>query len=284
MVQGKLWVPHTLLKVQYVWIGRAIHQKQLLSVLYLYGSLRCPHDQNPPPSCKIYTSQDLLRVTAYISVVPSPDVIGPSPPVKIALPSCHYVVCTKYPCVLQPLLYTCAARLGSISSIVSVNPSVDCVFCSHCYYGGSIWHGRVNISGTQSKTLCSLLQRVLQYNYSYLTVKQKYSPVLAEYTLIYMVWVTINASGISQQQIPSFPSLLWYIATYHYLISGSVQIPKLGYTLNWEIELVSCIGEEPVPSTRRSATSSLVSFAEQGIITFTNVLQGYNTVVLVCYH
>ena len=48
--------------------------------------------------------------------------------------------------------------------------------------------------------------------------------------------------------------------------------------------LASSIGEEPVPSIRRSATSSLVSFAEQGIITFTNVLQGYNTVVLVCYH
>ena len=46
--------------------------------------------------------------------------------------------------------------------------------------------------------------------------------------------------------------------------------------------LASSIGEEPVPSIRRSKTSSLVSFAEQGIITFTNVLQGYNTVVLVC--
>ena len=47
----------------------------------------------------------------------------------------------------------------------------------------------------------------------------------------------------------------------------------------------SSIGEEPVPygaSIRRSATSSLVSQAEQSIITFTNILQVHKTVVLVC--
>ena len=32
-----------------------------------------------------------------------------------------------------------------------------------------------------------------------------------------------------------------------------------------------------------SATSSLISYAEQGSIIFTNVLQGHETVVLVCF-
>ena len=52
----------------------------------------------------------------------------------------------------------------------------------------------------------------------------------------------------------------------------------------------SSIGEEPVShskphstSIRRSATSRLVSYAEQGSIIFTNVLQHHITVVLVCY-
>ena len=36
-------------------------------------------------------------------------------------------------------------------------------------------------------------------------------------------------------------------------------------------------------SIRRLATSSLVGYAEEGIITFTNVLQGHDTVVLVWY-
>ena len=52
----------------------------------------------------------------------------------------------------------------------------------------------------------------------------------------------------------------------------------------------SSIGKEPVPfarpfftSTRRSATSSLVSYTAQGtIIPSTNVFQGHTTVVLVC--
>ena len=63
--------------------------------------------------------------------------------------------------------------------------------------------------------------------------------------------------------------------------SGSVEIPLGTRTGN-----SSSIGEEPVPygipTIRRSTTSSLVSYAEQGIMTFTNVLQDHDTVVLVC--
>ena len=64
------------------------------------------------------------------------------------------------------------------------------------------------------------------------------------------------------------------------MTSGFVEIPLDTWTGN-----SSSIGEEPVSSDvtiRRSATSGLVSHAKQGIITFTNVLQDHDTVVLVC--
>ena len=67
------------------------------------------------------------------------------------------------------------------------------------------------------------------------------------------------------------------IHKYYHLISDSVEVPRYACTGN-----SSSIGEEPVPhcttdftsSIRRSATSSFVSYTEQGIGTFTNVLQG----------
>ena len=64
------------------------------------------------------------------------------------------------------------------------------------------------------------------------------------------------------------------------LTSCSVKVPVATTARN-----SSSIGEVPVPygvtSIRRSATSSLVSHTEQGTITFTNLLQGHKTVVLV---
>ena len=74
------------------------------------------------------------------------------------------------------------------------------------------------------------------------------------------------------------------VQTYHHLTSGSVEIWLLTIAGN-----SSSIGQEPVPFGRPihtiirwSATSSLVSYTEKGIvISFTNVLQGYTTVVLV---
>ena len=73
--------------------------------------------------------------------------------------------------------------------------------------------------------------------------------------------------------------------TYHHLISGSVKIPLLTTTAGNS----SSIGKVPVPSgrhiwtLRRPATISEVSPAEQGIINiYTNVLQGHDTVVMVC--
>ena len=71
--------------------------------------------------------------------------------------------------------------------------------------------------------------------------------------------------------------------TYHHLTSGSVEFPLAtiaGY--------FSSIGKEPVswgrsiPNIWMCATSSEVSYTEQGISPFTNVLQGHTTVVLVC--
>ena len=68
------------------------------------------------------------------------------------------------------------------------------------------------------------------------------------------------------------------VQTYNTLTSASENFP-LGTTARNS----SSIGKEPVPwCIRILATSSLVSYAEQGIITFTNVLWGHKTVVLVC--
>ena len=67
------------------------------------------------------------------------------------------------------------------------------------------------------------------------------------------------------------------VQTYHHLISGSVEIPLLITAGN-----SSSIGEEPVTVARLFATSSLVSYTVKSIISFTNVLQGHTTVVLVC--
>ena len=64
------------------------------------------------------------------------------------------------------------------------------------------------------------------------------------------------------------------VQTYHHLTSGSVEIPLLTTAGN-----SSSIGEEPVSFARLIATSS---YTEKRIISFTNVLQGHTTVVLVC--
>ena len=71
------------------------------------------------------------------------------------------------------------------------------------------------------------------------------------------------------------------VQAYHHLASDSAKIP-LATTAGDS----SSIGEEPVSygtSIRRSATSRLVSHTEQTIITFTNILKGHKTVVLVCH-
>ena len=66
--------------------------------------------------------------------------------------------------------------------------------------------------------------------------------------------------------------------TYHHLTSGSVEIP-LAITAGNS----SSIGKEPVSDIKwRLTTSSEVSHAEQATSIITNVLQGHNTVVLVC--
>ena len=67
---------------------------------------------------------------------------------------------------------------------------------------------------------------------------------------------------------------------YHHLTSGSIEVPWIPTGNS------SATGKEPVSwrifSIRRSATSSQVCHAKQGNILFTNVLQGHETVVLVC--
>ena len=72
------------------------------------------------------------------------------------------------------------------------------------------------------------------------------------------------------------------LQAYHHVTSGSVKVPVDTTARN-----SSSIGEEPVPSAtpptiiRILATIIVVSYAEQGMITFTDVLQDYMTVVLV---
>ena len=73
------------------------------------------------------------------------------------------------------------------------------------------------------------------------------------------------------------------VQKYHHMTSGSVEVPLLTTTRN-----STSIREVPVPysrsistSIRMSATSSLISHTDQRIFTFTNVLQGHKTVVLV---
>ena len=67
------------------------------------------------------------------------------------------------------------------------------------------------------------------------------------------------------------------VQTYHHLTSGSVEIPLLITAWNF-----SSIGEEPVSAARLIAGCHYVSYTVKSIITFTNVLQGHTTVVLVC--
>ena len=69
------------------------------------------------------------------------------------------------------------------------------------------------------------------------------------------------------------------VQTYRHLLSSSVEIRQLTTAGN-----SSSIGKVSVSFGRPIwfATSSLVSYTVQGIIPFTNVLQGHTTVVLVC--
>ena len=84
--------------------------------------------------------------------------------------------------------------------------------------------------------------------------------------------------------VDSFLSTSSPLQTHYALTSCSVEVPPVTTDRN-----STSIGEPPVPQgrlpngIRRSATSNLVSQEEQGIISFTNVLQGHKTVVLVCY-
>ena len=79
---------------------------------------------------------------------------------------------------------------------------------------------------------------------------------------------------------------------YYHLISGYVEVPLCANCIvNNSTGNSSFIGEEPVPyamshftSKMLTATSSFISYAEQGISPFTNVLQGHQTVVLICLY
>ena len=74
------------------------------------------------------------------------------------------------------------------------------------------------------------------------------------------------------------------LQAYHHVTSCSVKVPVVTTARN-----SSSIGEEPVPSgtpptiIKISATITVVSYAEQGMTTLTDVLQEHMTVVLVCF-
>ena len=68
------------------------------------------------------------------------------------------------------------------------------------------------------------------------------------------------------------------VQIYHHMISCPVEVPFAIIARN-----PSSIGGVPVSQVRPTlATIMIVSQAEQGIITFTNILQAHKTVVLVC--
>ena len=71
------------------------------------------------------------------------------------------------------------------------------------------------------------------------------------------------------------------VQKYHHATSCSVKVHPATSARNSR-----SIGEEPVPygilTIRRPATLMKVSYTEQGIITFTDILQSHKTVVLVC--
>ena len=74
------------------------------------------------------------------------------------------------------------------------------------------------------------------------------------------------------------------VQTYHHLTSGGVEIQhgtKVAGNSR-SIGKVPVSQGKPIPSIRTYATSSKVSHTEQSSIIFTNVLQGQETVVLVC--
>ena len=99
-------------------------------------------------------------------------------------------------------------------------------------------------------------------------------------------WVHSNVYGLDNihcirylTAVDPFHSTSSAVHTYHHLTSGSEDIKLLSGFTGYS----SSIGKEPVSWSIiiRSATSSLVSYAEQGIITFTYVLQDHVTVILV---
>ena len=101
-------------------------------------------------------------------------------------------------------------------------------------------------------------------------------------------WVHSNVHGLGDihcisdnTAVDPFNSTSSAVHMYHHLTSASEETWLTSWTGN-----PTSIGEIPVPygipHFRRLATSSVVSYAEQGITTFTNILQGHDTVVLVC--
>ena len=101
-------------------------------------------------------------------------------------------------------------------------------------------------------------------------------------------WVHSNVYGLGaihcmryQTAVDPFHSTSSALHTYYHLTSVSEEIWLTSWTRN-----PTSIGEIPVPygipHFRRLATISVVSYADQGIATFTNLLQGHTTVVLAC--
>ena len=123
---------------------------------------------------------------------------------------------------------------------------------------------------------------------TFTSVKNSYTTTLLLLTSVCCVYSNVYSLGDIHciRYLTTVDPILTHTSSsvqkYHHITSCSVEVPLLTTARN-----PSSIGEVPVPyglvpSMRRLATSSLVSQAEQGIITFTNVLQGHDTVVRVC--
>ena len=138
-------------------------------------------------------------------------------------------------------------------------------------FASSNWHTCVSCN-TGLSTFTSV-------KYSYTTTLLLLTSVCCVYSNVYSLG-DIHCIRYLTTVDPILTHTSSSVQKYHHITSCYVEVPLFITARN-----PRSIGEVPVPyglhSIRRLATSSLVSQAEQGIITF-NVLQGHDTVVLVC--
>ena len=144
----------------------------------------------------------------------------------------------------------------------------------------------------------SLTMKLLPVSYAKFKLHSQNFKLVQNVPLTSVCWVHSNVYGLSNihciryhTTVDSLHSTSPAMHKYYHLISGYVEVPLCANCIvNNCTGKSTSIQEEPVPyamphftSKMLTATSSIISYAEQGISPFTNVLQGHKTVVLICY-